>query len=217
MKTDLQLKKDIEKELEWDPAVNAADIGVEVHDRIVTLSGHLDNYGEKLAARKAALRVEGIKGLVVEMDVRVKHGDHRTDEEIATIARSVLQWSAGLSEHSVHVSVEQGHVILSGEVDWGYQVRTAESVISPLRGVVSVVNQIQVRQNHTPANIAERIGDALRRHAETEAKRIDVTVSEGTVTLRGHVDTLPEKTLICNVAWSAPGVHKVVDEMSVGV
>jgi osmotically-inducible protein OsmY len=216
MKSDVQLKKEVEQELEWDPAINAAGIGVEVHDRIVTLAGHLNSFTEKLAARRAAQRVQGVKGVVVELDVRVPTQDRRSDEEIAAAVRSVLEWTAGLSEQAVKVTVEKGCVTLSGEVDWGYQMKAAGNVVAPLRGVVTVINQVDVRGNASVGDIAGKISTALKRHAEDEARHIDVSVSDGTVTLRGKVDSFPERSIACNAAWSAPGVHNVVDQLSIG-
>jgi osmotically-inducible protein OsmY len=216
MKTDMQLKKDVEQELEWDPAINAAGIGVEVRDRIVTLAGHLGSYAEKLAARKAAQRVEGVTGVVVELDVRLHDKDRRTDEEIAAAARSVLQWTAGLNEQTVKLTVEKGCVTLSGDVDWGFQVKAAEHAVAPLRGVVTVVNQIKVRGRASPSDVAGRISDALKRHAEDEARHVEVSVSDGTVTLRGKVGSFPEKSISLNAAWSAPGVRTVIDQLSIG-
>ncbi|MEI6001938.1 BON domain-containing protein [Paraburkholderia bengalensis] len=216
MKSDVQLKKEVEQELEWDPSINAAGIGVEVHDRIVTLAGHPGSFAEKLAARRAAQRVEGVKGVVVELEVRVPAHDKRSDEEIAAAVRSVLEWTAGLSEKEVKVTVEKGCVTLSGEVDWGYQMKTAENVVVPLRGVVTVVNQINVRGNASGGDIAGKIGAALKRHAEDEARHIDVDVNDGTVTLRGKVGSFPERSIACSAAWSAPGVHNVIDQLSIG-
>lgn len=216
MKTDKQLKQDVERELEWDPAINAAGIGVEVHDRVVTLAGHLPSYAEKIAAEKATQRVEGVKAVVVELDVRVPHGQTRTDEEIASSVRSVLLWTVGVPESALKVRVEKGVVTLSGEVEWGYQRNAAEHAVFPLHGVVAVINNIRVHARVTPADIVAKIGDALKRHAEQEAKHIQVSINDGTVTLSGKVDTFSDKAIARNAAWSAPGVRQVVERLSVG-
>lgn len=204
MKTDSQLKKDIEQELEWNPSIDAAGSGVEVRNGIVTLAGHLRSYVEKLAARKAAQRIEGVKGVVVELDVRIPDANRCTDEEIAAAARSVLGWNAGLDERAVKVTVEKGCVTLTGEVDWGYQAKSAEKAVTPLRGVAVVVNQIQVKHQPVPGDVSGRIEAALKRHAEEESKHVKVDVSGGTVTLRGTVSSLAEKSIIFEAAWSAP-------------
>jgi hyperosmotically inducible protein len=216
MKSDMELKRQVEEELEWDPAVDATDIGVEVHDRVVTLSGHLVSYAEKLAAEKAAQRVAGVKAVVVEMDVRLLHTDVRTDEEIANAVRSIIRWTVGLSEEVVKVQVEKGRVTLSGEVDWAYQSHVATRTVSSMRGVTGVSNLIRIGGDAAARDIGEQIGKALQRHAEREAKRIGVNVHEGTVTLTGTVDSLAERSAVRGVAWSAPGVHAVVDNLSVG-
>jgi osmotically-inducible protein OsmY len=216
MKTDKQIKQDVERELEWDPAVNAAGVGVEVRDRIVTLAGHLGSYREKLAAEKAAQRVEGVGAVVVELDVRIRDNDKRTDEDIATSARSLLHWTASLGEDAVRVRVEKGWVTLYGEVDWAYQRQMAENVVSHLRGVCVVVNEITVRSRATFNGVTTKIEDALKRHAEHEAKEIEVTVNNDTVTLRGRVASFAEKDITGRAAWSAPGVRNVVDELCVG-
>ncbi len=216
MKTDKQIKQDVERELEWDPAINAAGIGVEVRNRIVTLAGHLGSYAEKLAAEKAAQRVEGVSGVVVELDVRIPGGDKRTDEDIAASAHSVLGWTAGFMENQVKVRVEKGCMTLSGEVEWAYQSRMAENLVSHLRGVVVAVNQITVRSRATPSGVETKIAEALKRHAEHEANNITVAVNNDTVTLRGHISSFTEKDITRHAAWSAPGVRNVIDEMRVG-
>ncbi|MFM0124137.1 MULTISPECIES: BON domain-containing protein [unclassified Paraburkholderia] len=215
MKSDMELKRQVEDELTWDPAVNATDIGVEVRDRVVTLSGHLTSYAEKLAAEKAAQRVAGVKAVVVELDVRLLHSDVRTDEEVANAVRAIMHWTVGLSEEAVKVQVEKGWVTLSGEVDWAYQSHVATRTISQMRGVTGVSNLIQIGGDAAAQDIGEQIGKALQRHAEREAKHIGVKVHEGKVTLTGMVDSMAERSAARGAAWSAPGVRAVVDNLTV--
>ena len=215
MKTDLQLKHDVEAELEWEPAVTASNIAVEVKDGVVTLSGHLASLGEKVAAEQAAQRVGGVRALVVGLDVHVPGDDVRTDEDIAHIARSVLRWTAGLSEDALQVQVEHGHVVLKGAVDFAWQSRTAARVITQLRGVSGVTNHIDVRHPVAPDKISSDILEAMRRHADREARHIQVNVHEGTVTLSGKVHSFAERAVARGAAWAAPGVRAVVDDLIV--
>jgi osmotically-inducible protein OsmY len=215
MKTDVQVKREVQEELDWDPAINATEVGVEVRDRVVTLSGHLSTYAEKLAAEKAVQRVAGVKAVVVELDVRLKSSDKRTDEDIAHTVRSILLWTVGVPEDKVKVQVEKGFVTLFGEVEWGYQSRLAERQASQARGVVRVMNQIKVLATVGAVDIGKEIDRALARHVEREAKRIRVTVEGGTVTLSGTVDSLIERSVVRGAAWSAPGVHAVSDQLTV--
>ncbi|MBW0447443.1 BON domain-containing protein [bacterium M00.F.Ca.ET.228.01.1.1] len=215
MKSDFELKRQVEEELAWDPAVDSTDIGVEVRDRIVTLSGHPSSYAEKLAAEKAAQRVAGVKAVVVEMSIRLPHADVRTDEEIANAVRTMMRWTVGLNEEAVKVQVEKGWVTLSGEVDRAYQSHVATRTISHMRGVTGVSNLIRIGGQAAAQDIGEQIGKALQRHAEREARHIEVKVHEGTVTLTGKVGSAAERWAVRGAAWSAPGVHAVVDDLTV--
>ncbi|APR39285.1 BON domain-containing protein [Paraburkholderia sp. SOS3] len=215
MKSDRQLKQEVEDELEWDPAVTATDIGVEVSGRVVTLSGHPLSYAEKLAAEKAAHRVAGVKGVVVEMQVRLPQSDTRSDADIAEAVRSILHWTVCVPDEAVKVQVERGWVTLSGTVDWAYQSHVALRSISHMRGVLGVSNQIEVRGDVDGGDVASKIREAMQRHAQREANHIDIAVHDGTVTLTGKVDSYAERAVMRGAAWSAPGVRAVVDELRI--
>ena len=211
MKTDLQLKKEVTDELDWDPSIDASAIGVEVHDGVVTLNGHLRSYAGKLAAERAVEKVSGVRAVVVNLDVRP--ASVLSDEAIGTAARDALQWHVHLPQDVIKVRVEKGWVTLAGEVDWGYQRRIAERTVSHLRGVTGVTNLIRLMARNAPPDVVERIQAALRRHAEREAKHINVSMKDGTVTLTGHVDSISERQAALGAAWSAPGVSAVVDHL----
>jgi osmotically-inducible protein OsmY len=215
MKTDKQLQLEVEEELDFDPLVNSASIGVEVTDRVVTLSGHPSSYAEKLAAEKAAQRVAGVKAVVVEMQVRLPHGDVRSDEDTANAVRTLLRWTIGLSEEAVKVQVEKGWVTLRGEVPSAHLSHLAARTISHMRSVTGVSNLIDVIGAKAAEDVGEKIGRALQRHAEREAKHVQVKVRDGTVTLTGKVGSYAERSAVRGAAWSAPGVHAVVDDLVV--
>lgn len=214
-KSDSQLKKDVESELEWNAAVKANNIGVAVKDGVVTLSGHLDSFAEKYAAERAVQRVLGVKGLAVELDVRLGASAKRTDADIAAAAESALHWSALVPEDRVKVMVEKGWLTLSGEVDWDYQRSYAMKAVRPLTGVLGVTNSLTVKPQVTPANIKSRIQSALERQADREANNIEVVVSGHTATLKGQVHSWAERTAAQGAAWSAPGITSVVNELRV--
>ncbi|CAG9165990.1 hypothetical protein LMG23992_00660 [Cupriavidus laharis] len=214
MKTDLQLKKEVLDELDWDPSLDAAAIGVEVNEGVVTLSGHLPSYAEKLAAERAAEKVSGVRGVVVNLEVRP--ASVPSDEAIANAARDALQWHVHLPPDAVKLRVEKGWITLAGEVEWGYQRKVAERTVSHLRGVTGVTNLIKMHARVAPADVVERIEAALRRHAEREARHISISMKDGTVTLSGHVGTRAERLAAVGAAWSAPGVGAVVDNLELG-
>jgi osmotically-inducible protein OsmY len=214
-KSDSQLKKDAESELEWDASLNADQIGVLVKDGVVTLTGHLASFAEKYAAERAVQRVQGVKGLAVELDVRLRATAQRTDGEIASAAESALRWHALVPQDRIKVMVEKGWVTLSGEVDWEYQRNYAMKAVRPLTGVLGVTNSMSVKPLVTPANIKNRIQGALERQADREAKNIEVVVSGHTVTLKGQVHSWAERTAAQGAAWSAPGITSVVNDLRV--
>jgi osmotically-inducible protein OsmY len=215
MKTDAQLKRDVENELEWDPAVDARHVGVAVNEGVVLVTGHLTTFAEKQAIEQAVQRVSGVRALAVDLEVRLEPRHRRYDTEIAAAVGSAFKWHAQIPDDRIHVKVERGWVTLTGEVDWDYQRHNAELVVRPLTGVVGVINDITLRRREAPEGIAERIHDALIRCAEDDARHIEVQVRDATATLRGNVNSWPERSAAQAAAWAAPGVSRVVNEIKV--
>lgn len=217
MKSDVQLKKDVQAELDWDPAVNATNVGVAVKNGVVTLTGHLETYAEKFAIEHALQRVAGVQALALELDVKLAPGHVRSDAEIAEACESAFKWHALVPAERIKVKVEKGWVTLTGQLDWQYQRRNAENSVHHLTGVVGVSNSITLKPQVLPANVSNRIREALTRQAEREAKAIEVNIAGSTVTLRGNVHSWPERAAAQGAAWSAPGVTQVVNELGVGL
>ena len=215
MKTDEQLKDDVTMELEWDPAIHATQVGVAVKNGVVTLTGHLDTFAEKFAVEKAVSRVQGVQAIAVELDVKLAPGHKRSDSEIAAAVESALKWHAQVPADRIKVVVERGWVTLKGEVDWDYQRFSASKAVRALTGVVGVSNLVTLKPTVVPLNLSLRIREALKRHAEREARDISVEVHGSMVTLRGKVDSLAERSAVFGAAWSAPGISSVVNELTV--
>lgn len=215
MKTDKQLQQDVLAELSWEPSVNAAQIGVEVSDGIVTLAGHVTTYTEKLNAERAAQRVAGVKGLAVELDVKLSGMSKRTDADIARTAQDLLQWTTYLPPESIKVKVENGWVSLSGQVEWDYQRQDATAAVRHLMGVIGVSDEIVLKPKVSSIVVKSDIEAALKRRAQSHAERISVGVQGSEVTLTGIVNSWSERQLAVNSAWAAPGVNNVRDNMTV--
>jgi osmotically-inducible protein OsmY len=215
MKTDQQLKSDVASELAWDPAVNATAIGVMVQDGVVTVTGHLDSFAEKHAIEKAVRRVAGVRGIALELDVKLATDSRRSDSEIAKAALHALRWHSWVPNERLQVEVEDGWVTLSGEVDWHYQLTSAEQCIRPLLGVHGLTNKITVKPRVSEKDVSQEIVGALTRHAQREAQRIEVVVDGGVVTLEGNVDSLSEHDAAVGAAAATRGVSRVVDHLSV--
>ncbi|PDT78604.1 BON domain-containing protein [Bradyrhizobium sp. C9] len=213
---ELQMRQDVLDELEFEPSVNAAHIGVTAEGSVVTLSGHVETYLEKLSAIAAARRVKGVRAIADEIDVRAPADKKTADDEIAKRALDILAWDSMVLA-GIAVVVRDGWVRLSGSVEWYFQKRAAEDAVKKLSGVRGVSNSIQIAPRIKAENVQARIEDALKRHAATQARAIRVSVrNDDTVLLEGKVDNWHEKRAIENAAWSAPGVHSVDDRLTIG-
>ena len=215
MKSDTQIRDDVLAELRWDPAVNETDVGVIVKGGNVTLTGHLSSFAEKYAAERAVQRVIGVRGVAVELDVRLPLSHQRTDAEIAAAVERVIAWHTLIPAEKVHPRVEKGWVTLNGEAEWDYQRRAAEGAVRNLLGVTGVTNLITLKPRVKADIVEGRIREALERQADREARRIEVGVAGTAVTLRGKVHTLAERQAAQGAAWSAPGVTRVVNDILV--
>ena len=215
MKSDHNLRQDIEQELEDDPRVDARDIGVAVKDGIVTLSGHVRSYAERWAAQDAAQSIDGVKALANEIAVKLPSGSERSDTEIAEAAMTALRMNISIPANDLKLTVHDGWITLTGQVAFWYQKQSAESAVRYLLGVKGIANEINVKAQVSTLDIKTRIEQAFRRHAQIDADKIRVKVVDGTVTLEGEVESWHERDEAETAVWSAPGVNSVQDHLVV--
>lgn len=215
MKSDLELKNDVESELKWEPAVNEAHIGVTVKNGIVTLTGHVPLYAEKYAAERAAQRVYGVKALANELDVKLPSSGKRTDEDIAAACLGALRGHSSVPNDKIQVVVNSGWITLEGQLEWQYQKIAAENAVRYLGGVTGVTNNIKLTPRVSAGDVKDKIEAALKRSAEVDARRISVETRDGTVILHGSVRSWAEKDEAQHAAWAAPGVTAVESDITV--
>jgi len=215
MKTNEELQKDVQDAIKWEPLLNAAEIGVAVKDGIVTLTGTVDSYLKKVEAEEAAKNITGVKAVVEKIEIKIGSYWSKTDNEIATEVVNAMKWNWEVPNDKVKVKVENGKVTLEGELPWNFQKEAAKRAVINLTGVTGVLNNITIKSDSKDDIEQSDIEDALRRNWSINEEDIDVAVSGSTVTLTGTVDSWYQSDEAERMAWNAPGVSKVKNELVV--
>lgn len=215
MNYDHKLKTDVLAELAWEPSISAEHISVTALDGVVTLSGHVDSYWQKRAAEDAAGRVQGVKSIAEHIDVRLPNHLKRSDAEITLAALDRLSWDTSMPRAAVRVTVEEGFLTLTGEVDWYFQREAAANDVRSLSGVVGVANQTTIKAHPDTTTIRDDIVHALNRLRYFDDSSITVTAEGGKVRLMGWVDSWGDRRTVAATAWSAPGTTEVENDICV--
>ena len=209
MKTDADIRHDVELELQWDPSVDSKRIGVIVHNGVATLTGEVGHYADRLAAEYIAKRVRGVRAIANDLKISMPIAGIRTDTDIAEAAANALHWNVTFSGIEIKPIVEDGWITLTGTVGFGFQKTAAENAVRNLIGVKGIVNDITVSSAGKISDVKRKIEEAFKRQATLEAKDITVRADDSTITLMGHVHTWQERDDAARAAWAAPGVTKV--------
>jgi VCBS repeat-containing protein len=213
--SDHDLRTAVERELDWDPVINAIGIGVAVNDGVVTLSGHVASYPEKREAERIAARVRGVRAVAGELDVRLTDLRQRTDEDIARAAAETLAWNTLVPHDKIKIWVDHGRITLEGKVDWHYQRAASEAAVRVLTGVTDVNNHIFVTPAVSHEVVTAEIESALLRNASVGARRIRVETANDRVMLSGKVASAAEREEAENAAWGCPGVRRVENYIAI--
>ena len=215
MTRDRDLQECVLRALEFEPGLNAANVGVTVHDGVVTLTGTMSTCLEKMQAEQATTRLYGVRAVANDIEVRLNSRARRDDSAIAEIAANSLRWNTAVPPESVKIAVRGGWLTLTGTVEWQYQREAAGHDLPRLFGVTGVTNLIRVKPKVRASVVREKIEAALMRSAAIDARHIDVQTKSGTVILRGTVRSIAERHEAERAAWSAPGVTQVDDRLAV--
>ena len=213
--TDREVKQHVENALDWEPSVDAANIGVSVDGGVVTLRGDVGSYAAKAAVEHVCLRVYGVQAVANDLTVRLMASFERNDTDIAQAAVTALKWNAIIPENHVSVTVSNGWLTLGGTVDWQFEKQAAARALRDLTGVKGVVNNITLKPQIQAGDVKAKIEDAFKRSAEIDARRVTVIAMDGKVILNGHVRSWAERQEAERAAWAAPGVSQVDDRLTV--
>jgi osmotically-inducible protein OsmY len=215
--SDIQLQHDVSEELAWEPSIDSAHIGVAVNEGVVTLTGYVPSFAQKLAAEIAARRVRGVQALAEEIQVRFPTDAKVADHEIGKRIAKIFRWDVLVPEDDIEITVEHGWVTLSGTVDRSYQREEAERLAGRIGGVRGITNLVVLRELPVAVDIKDRIRAAFKRHANIDADAVNVEICGGTVKLMGKVAHWDERSIAERAAWAAPGVTHVEDEILVAI
>ncbi|HEX9892518.1 MAG TPA: BON domain-containing protein [Gemmatimonadales bacterium] len=215
MLSNVEMQKKVLEALDFEPSLDATHIGVATNDGIVTLTGQVPSYADKVAAERAVKRIFGVKGIAINLEVRLAGDARRSDSDLAAAAVRALEWDVQVPHQRIQVRVADGWVTLEGSADWNYQRESAYRAVRNLTGVRGVSNLIALTKKVMPGDVQSRIEKALKRTAELEARGIQVQTTGGKVVLEGKVHSWAEREEAENASWSAPGVTEVVDHLVV--
>jgi osmotically-inducible protein OsmY len=213
---DSALQQRVLEELRWEPSINAAHIGVTAENHVVTLTGAVPSYYQKVAAERAAARVLGVRALANDIEVVFPGSPRLGDADVAGAALVALRQSVSVPEDTIEVAVSHGIVTLRGGVEWGAEREAAEGAVHDLAGVIDVVNLIDIKPHPSMKLVEQSIESAFQRNAVLDARHIDIEIDDGTITLRGTVQSLQELREAERAAWAAPGAREVQNDLVVG-
>ena len=212
---DKDLKQNVQSALDFEPSLDATDIGVSVDEGVVTLRGNVGSFAEKNRAERVALRVYGVKGVANDLAVHLPSGFERTDTEIAQAVLAVLKWNTMIPADRITPTVTNGWVTLNGTVDWQFQRDAALRAVRDLTGVKGVSDAMVIKAHVKTVDVREKIEAAFKRSAEIDARRINVAAQDGKVILSGNVHSWSERQEAVRAAWAAPGVTSVNDRLAI--
>jgi osmotically-inducible protein OsmY len=214
MNANNDLQQKVQFALFWEPHLTGAAIGVTAHEGIVTLSGTVARYDMKLDIEQIVKKVRGVKAVVMHINVH-DHPQAADEESLAQQALQALELHTSIPPEHIKIVVANGWIYLVGSVDWQYQKQAAEKAVSRIMGVKGVVNSLLIHSDRTDMLEKKALCDAFDRSSILRGKTIAVGVHQNEVTLTGVVDSLVQKEEAERIAWNAPGIWRIHNQLEI--
>ena len=215
MKSNEELQKNVVDAINWEPLLQAAEIGVKAENGVITLTGSVNTYIKKAEAEQAAKNVAGVRSVIEKIEIVFNIHDTKTDAEITAAIANIFKWHWDIPTEKITVTVENGWVFLTGELEWNYQKEAAKSAVSNLIGIKGITNNINITNSSKDIIEKKDIEIAIERNGAINNKNIEICVFDNVVTLKGHVDSWHQKSEAGRIAWNAPGVKQVQNDLFV--
>lgn len=215
MKSNEELQKDVLDAIKWEPSLRNAEIIVTAKNGSITLTGSVDSYSKKKEAEEAAKNVSGVKAVNDTIEIVFHISNQKSDDEIAAEIINAFKWHWDIPNEKVTVAVKNGWVFLTGTLEWNYQKEAAKNAVTNLMGVAGITNGIRIVSQSRDKIEKKDIENAIERNGHIDNIAIDVEVLHNIVTLKGHVDSWYQKSEAGRIAWNAPGVMQVLNDLYV--
>jgi osmotically-inducible protein OsmY len=215
VKSDEELQAEVQNEFAWEPLLNGNGIHIRIKQGVIFLSGVVTSLLKKRTAERAAARVVGTKNIRNELKVVLSDSDKKSDEEIQSFFQFALKGFVLTQHEQITVQVQEGCVLLSGQVEWDIHKQSAERIAESLVGVLNVINSIEVVQGKLKAEVEKQIQAAFYRHAAFDLRKIEVESEGGRIYLTGEVRSGSKKRDAENAAWATNGVKEVISYLTI--
>ncbi|WP_188414346.1 BON domain-containing protein [Pedobacter mendelii] len=213
MRNNEKLQLDVLQAIKWEALLQAAEIGVIAQDGIITLSGTVDSYAKKTGAEHAAKTVVGVKAIIEKIEVDFGSMEKKKDLDLAGEILEALKLNPEIPANKIIIKVENGLVTIEGEVKWYTLKEDIQKLVEGLKGVKNLTNAIQVKSETSDDVEKVAIENALLRSWAVDTNEIAVNVFGNRVTLSGKVKSIYQKDEAERIAWNAPGVWNVHNEL----
>lgn len=205
----------LERELQHDGIVDSSHIDAEVSEGVATLSGSVPSLGDKERAARIAGTVKGIAAVVNRL--RVDPNDHREDQEILRDVREAVLVDPVADSYELDLDVQGSVVVLRGSVDSWAERDLCERVVSRIRGVTGVSNELSVTHidPRSPEELRKEVAGRLRWDVYVDDGLIKTEIEDKSIRLVGLVGSTAEKQRAVHLAH-VRGVESV-DAEELGV